>query len=136
MVPFIWILFISYFIVATGSYFYLRKSRNLISYHFGMNIAMTASGAMGISCGVILGYQFPMYYTEIIILTLIIAILIGAIFGALVDYQTMVTGISSGIMSGVMGPMLGVAADLPMLIVSTLLVFLSFSLICFSLRSL
>ncbi|PLT32132.1 hypothetical protein CUU64_20685 [Bacillus sp. V5-8f] len=134
--PFIWVIFVSYFVTAIVSYFYLRKSRNLISYHFGMNIAMTSSGVMGISCGIILGSQFPLLYTEVTILTLLISICVGAIFGALVDYQTMVTGVSSGIMAGVMGPMLGVSATVPMIIIGTLLVFLSFGLLCFSLRSL
>lgn len=136
MIPFIWVLFCSYFVMAAVSYIYLRKSRNLISYHFGMNIAMTASGVMGLSCGIVLGYQFPLYYSEIIFLTLVIAIVIGALFGSLVDYQTMITGVSSGIMSGVMGPMLGVAAGLSMLVIATVLVFLGFALLCYSLRSL
>jgi hypothetical protein len=135
VVPFIWVVFCSYFVTALVSYFYLRKSRNLISYHFGMNIAMTASGVMGISCGIILGNQFPLYFSEVTIICLVISIGVGAIFGSLVDYQTLVTGVSSGIMAGVMGPMLGIAAEFPLIVIATLLVFLSFGLLCFSLRS-
>ncbi|RFU61438.1 hypothetical protein [Peribacillus glennii] len=136
VVPFIWVIFISYFVMAAVSYFYLRKSRNLISYHFGMNIAMTSSGVMGISCGIILGNQFPLFFSEVTFLTLLIAISAGAIFGSLVDYQTLVTGVSNGIMAGIMGPMLGLAAELPLLVIATFLVFLGFGLLCFSLRSL
>lgn len=136
VLSFTWVLFVSYFITAAVSYFYLRKARNLISYHFGMNIAMTSSGVMGISCGIILGSQFPLFFSEVTVLTLIIAVTVGAIFGSLVDYQTLLTGVSSGIMAGVMGPMLGAAANFTLIVVSTLLVFLSFGLLCFSLRSL
>ncbi|TRZ39952.1 hypothetical protein CEQ21_03140 [Niallia circulans] len=136
MLSFTWVLLVSYLITAIVSYGYLRKARNLISYHFGMNIAMTSSGVMGISTGILLGSQFPLYFSEVTVVTLIIAVSVGAIFGSLVDYQTLLTGVSSGIMAGVMGPMLGAAADFALLVVATLLVFLSFGLLCFSLRSL
>lgn len=135
MVSIIWIMFFSYFVIAAVAYIYLRKSRYLISYHFGMNIAMTSSGVMGISCGTVLAHQFPLYYSGVTIAATLIAMLIGIWFGSLVDYQTLLTGASSGIMAGVMGPMLGVAADLVLLVFVTLLVFLSFALLCFSLRS-
>ncbi|WP_235907158.1 hypothetical protein [Niallia circulans] len=136
VLSFTWVLLVSYLITAIVSYGYLRKARNLISYHFGMNIAMTSSGVMGISTGILLGSQFPLYFSEVTVVTLIIAVSVGAIFGSLVDYQTLLTGVSSGIMAGVMGPMLGAAADFALLVVATLLVFLSFGLLCFSLRSL
>ena len=136
VLSFTWVLLVSYLITAFVSYGYLRKARNLISYHFGMNIAMTSSGVMGISTGILLGSQFPLFFSAVTVVTLIIAVSVGAIFGSLVDYQTLLTGVSSGIMAGVMGPMLGAAADFSLLVVATLLVFLSFGLLCFSLRSL
>lgn len=125
----------SYFLVSLVTYLYLKKLKYFISYHFGMNIAMISSGVMGIAIGTILGYAFPSYYAVITILTTIVAILIGAIFGALVDYQTMLSGISGGIMTGIMGPMIGVVADFSLIIFCTILVYIMFGLICFSIRS-
>jgi len=100
-----------------------------------MNIAMTSSGIMGIAVGTILVYGFPGNYAFITIITTILAILVGVIFGALVDYQTLLSGVSSGIMSGLMGPMIGMAADLPLVAFCTILVYASFALLCFSVRS-
>ena len=100
-----------------------------------MNIAMTTSGVMGIAIGTVLGFAFPAHYTLITICTTVLAILIGAIFGALVDYQTLLSGVSSGIMAGIMGPMIGVVADFGLIAFCTILVYASFALLCFSIRS-
>ncbi|TSI06694.1 hypothetical protein FJQ64_10120 [Lysinibacillus sp. BW-2-10] len=132
---FILIIFISYFFVSAVSYSYLYKKKYLISYHLGMNIAMTSSGVMGIAVGTLLGYSFPGHYSLITIVATIIAIVIGAIFGALVDYQTLLSGVSSGLMAGIMGPMIGVIADLSLVTFCTILVYASYCLLCFSIRS-
>ncbi|KMY43264.1 hypothetical protein AC622_02500 [Bacillus sp. FJAT-27916] len=125
----------SYFIVCFVSYSFLYKVRNLIGYHLGMNLAMSSSGVMGIAVGTVLGFTFPGYYTEVTIFTTAIAMIIGAFFGALVDYQTLLSGISSGLMAGIMGPMIGVVADLGLITFSTVLVYFTFGLLCFSIRS-
>ena len=125
----------SYFIVCFVSYSFLFKVRNLIGYHLGMNLAMSSSGVTGIAIGTILGFTFPGFYTEITIVTTVIAMIIGALFGALVDYQTLLSGISSGLMAGIMGPMIGVVADLGLITFSTVLVYFTFGLLCFSIRS-
>jgi hypothetical protein len=129
------LVLVSYLIVALATFHYLYKIKQIIGYHFGMNIAMTSSMIMGIGIGTLLGYQWPLRYTLITIITTIIAVFFGALFGALVDYQTLLTGISSGIMSGIMGPMIGVIADLGLIVFCTLMLFLSFGLLCFSVRS-
>jgi hypothetical protein len=129
------LIFVSYFIVCFVSYTFLFKIKNLIGYHLGMNLAMSSSGVMGIAVGTILGYAFPAHYTAITIVTTVIAMLIGAIFGALVDYQTLLSGISSGVMAGIMGPMIGVVADLGLITFCTILVYLTFGMLCFSIRS-
>ena len=129
------IIFISYFLVCAATFSFLFKLKSLISYHLGMNIAMTTSGVMGIAIGTILGFAFPGHYTLITICTTLIAILIGVIFGALVDYQTLLSGVSSGIMAGIMGPMIGVVADFGLIAFCTILVYASFGLLCFSIRS-
>ncbi|RLL42065.1 hypothetical protein D8M04_15900 [Oceanobacillus piezotolerans] len=126
---------VSYFIVCFVSYSYLYKVKNLIGYHLGMNLAMSSSGVMGIAVGTVLGYAFPAHYTLITIAATVIAVIIGAIFGALVDYQTLLSGISSGLMAGVMGPMIGVVADLGLVTFTTILVYFTFGILCFSLRS-
>ncbi len=100
-----------------------------------MNIAMTSGGVMGIAVGTLLGYSFPGHYSLITIVATIIAIVIGAIFGALVDYQTLLSGVSSGLMAGIMGPMIGVIADLSLVTFCTILVYASYCLLCFSIRS-
>ncbi|WP_235801811.1 hypothetical protein [Ureibacillus manganicus] len=135
MSVFIILILLSYFLVCAVSYLFLRKIRYQISYHLGMNVAMTSSGIMGIAVGTILVYGFPGHYTLITIVSTIVAIFIGVVFGALVDYQTLLSGISSGIMSGLMGPMIGMAADLPLVAFCTVLVYASFALLCFSVRS-
>lgn len=132
---FLTIVLISYFVVCFVSYRYLYRIRNLIGYHLGMNLAMLSSGVMGIATGTVLGYAFPAHYTLITIAATAIAILIGAIFGALVDYQTLLSGVSGGLMAGIMGPMIGVIADFGLLIFCTVLVYASFGLLCFSVRS-
>lgn len=129
------VILVSYFLVCSATYSFLFKVKNLISYHLGMNIAMTSSGVMGIAVGTVLGFAFPAHYTMITILTTVLAILIGAIFGALVDYQTLLSGVSSGIMAGIMGPMIGVVADFGLIAFCTILVYASFGLLCFSIRS-
>ena len=128
-------ILVSYLIVCVTTYSFLYKLKSLISYHLGMNIAMTTSGVMGISIGTVLGFGFPAHYTLITILTTVLAILIGAIFGALVDYQTLLSGVSSGIMAGIMGPMIGVMADFGLVAFCTILVYVSFGFLCFSIRS-
>lgn len=100
-----------------------------------MNIAMTSSGVMGIAVGTVLGYEFPAHYTVITIVTTLLAIIIGAIFGALVDYQTLLSGVSSGLMAGIMGPMIGVVADLGLIAFCTILVYIMFGLLFYSIRS-
>lgn len=128
-------ILVSYLLVCAATFSFLFKVKNLISYHLGMNIAMVTSGVMGIAIGTVLGFAFPAHYTLITILTTVLAILIGAIFGALVDYQTLLSGVSSGIMAGIMGPMIGVVADFGLIAFCTILVYVSFGLLCFSIRS-
>lgn len=129
------ILFISYLVVCFISYSFLFKVKNLIGYHLGMNLAMLSSGIMGITVGTLLGYAYPTNYTAITIVATLTAIVVGALFGSLVDYQTLLSGVTSGIMAGVMGPMIGVMADLDLLAFCTALLYLSFGLLCFSVRS-
>ena len=126
---------ISYLFVCIFSYQYLKKLKYLISYHLGMNLAMSSSGVMGIAVGTLLGYAFPSHYSLITIIATILAMIIGGIFGALVDYQTLLSGVSSGLMSGIMGPMIGVVADLTLVTFCSLLLYAMFGLLCFSVRS-
>ncbi|RLL43850.1 hypothetical protein D8M04_13150 [Oceanobacillus piezotolerans] len=90
---------------------------------------------MGIAVGTILGAVFPAHYTLITVIATIVAMVIGALFGGLVDYQSLLTGISSCLMAGIMGPMIGVVADIGMISFCSFLVYLTFGLLCFSIRS-
>lgn len=123
--------------VSLFSYLSFYKYRKVIGYHLGMNIAMTSSGVMGIGTGIILGYLYPDYYAIVTIVTTMVAMITGMVFGALVDYQTLLTGVSSGIMSGIMSPMLGAHTSQPLILIvfATALVFFSYALLCFSIRS-
>ncbi|CAM4461999.1 hypothetical protein [Paenibacillus tarimensis] len=116
---------------------YLFKVKNLISYHLGMNIAMTSAGTGGLAIGAVLGAWLYNYSTLAVVAATLLAIAIGAVFGSLVDYQTVVTGITSGVMSGLMGPMLGMHMQDPILIAAfcTLAACLSFVLLCVSVRA-
>lgn len=129
------IVLVSYLVVCFISYSFLKRVKNLIGYHLGMNLAMLSSGVVGISVGTLLGYAYPEHYTMITVIATVIAIIVGALFGALVDYQTLLSGISGGIMAGIMGPMIGMVADFGLLTFCTVLLYLSFGLLCFSVRS-
>lgn len=130
-------LLMTYWLTAGAAYVCFAKARHLIGYHLGMNLAMTSSGVIGIATGIALGSLFPAHFAWITVLTTLLAILAGVSFGALVDYQTLITGVSSGIMAGLMGPMIGVMADEPLVLVlfSGGLLYLSFGMLCFSMRS-
>jgi len=133
-----WLLWLlSYAVTAGLSYRYLYKSRRLIGYHFGMNLAMLASGVIGLAVGVLLGAQFPALFAEMTIVSTVVAVAVGMWFGALVDYQTMLTGVTGGVMSGLMGPMIGVMANHAdsLLLFCSALVYLCFGLLCYSKRS-
>ncbi|WP_454193389.1 hypothetical protein [Paenibacillus sp. Marseille-Q7038] len=112
-----------------GTYLYLRKLKNLISYHMGMNISMTLSTVSALSLGALWGVQFPQYAGWVTIIATIVAMLIGMIFGTLVDYQTIVTGISTGMMAGLMAPMIVLHSPDPYLLLSFCIILFFFSLI-------
>ncbi|WP_274309987.1 hypothetical protein [Solibacillus daqui] len=130
-----WLILFSYFIFCFATFTFLYKIKFLISYHFGMNIAMLSSGVIGLAVGAILGNTFPSHYTLVTIIATVIAIIIGAIFGALVDYQTLLSGVSGGLMAGIMGPMLGAMADFGIVIFCSILVYVVFGMLCLSVRS-
>lgn len=132
-----WCLLLSYVLVGGWAFAVLYPSRHLISYHMGMNLAMVSGGVIGMTTGIVLGDLFPTHYALVTIIGTLLAIFAGIVFGALVDYQTLITGVASGIMSGLMGPMVGVMAgqSLALILFCSLLVYLSFGLLCFSLRS-
>ncbi|MCM3172333.1 hypothetical protein [Paenibacillus sp. MER 99-2] len=119
-----------------GSYMYLRRLKNLIGYHLGMNISMTVSTVSALSIGGLWGYQFPYYSTWVTIIATVIAMLIGMIFGALVDYQTIVTGVSGGIMAGLMSPMVVMHSHhpVPILIFCIFLFFFAILMLCTSVK--
>lgn len=129
------IILVSYLVVCFVTFSFLKRVKNLIGYHLGMNIAMLSSGVIGISVGTVLGYAYPEHYTVITIVATLIAIIVGVLFGSLVDYQTLLSGVSGGMMAGIMGPMIGMVADLGLLTFCTVLLYLSFGLLCFSVRS-
>ena len=125
----------SFFIVCFATYLYLYRLKSVMGYHFGMNIAMLSSGAIGLGVGALLGHAFPNEYTLVTILVTVMAMGIGALFGSLVDYQTVLSGISGGIMAGIMGPMIGVMADFNLVLFCGILVYIIFPLLAFSVRA-
>lgn len=137
MIPFTWILLSSYVLAAAAAYLFLYKSRLLIGYHLGMNLAMTSSGVLGISIGAVLGTIYPLSFTEVAVVSALIAGAAGGVFGAMVDYQTLMTGVTNGVMAGLMGPMIGVMASDAALTQAfcTLLVYGGFTMLCYSVRS-
>ncbi|MFD2700574.1 hypothetical protein ACFSVM_08830 [Paenibacillus shunpengii] len=120
----------------TIGFVYLRKLRNLIGYHLGMNISMTISTVSALSLGALWGFQFPQYSGWVTILATIAAMLIGLIFGTLVDYQTIVTGMTSGMMAGLMGPMIVLHSNtpVPLLLFCLFLFFFSIIMLCSSVK--
>lgn len=119
-----------------AGYMHLRKLRNLIGYHLGMNISMTVSTVSAIAFGGLWGLQFPYYATWVTIIVTIFSMVVGMFFGALVDYQTIVTGVSGGIMAGLMSPMIVMHSQhpVPILIFCIFLFFFAIFMLCTSVK--
>ncbi|MFI2859164.1 hypothetical protein ACH6EH_18870 [Paenibacillus sp. JSM ZJ436] len=118
------------------TYVYLKKLKNLIGYHLGMNISMTISTVSALSLGPLWAFQFHHHSSWITMIVTLAAMTIGMLFGALVDYQTVVTGISSGIMAGLMGPMIIMHSfdPIPLLCFTLFLFFFSLIMLCTSVK--
>ncbi|WCK55994.1 hypothetical protein PP175_08790 [Aneurinibacillus sp. Ricciae_BoGa-3] len=131
-----WGIFVINFITGFFAYLSLTKHKKVIECHTGMNIAMTATGVLGLIIGITLAIQFPNYYTSITIVSTFLCIIVGIFFGTLGDLQTIVAGISSGIMMGFMSPMIGAMTPSPivLLLFTTLICVLSFWLLCYSVK--
>lgn len=134
---FLWFVLYGNFLIAGMVYRHLYKSRKLVGYHLGMNIAMTPSGVVSLVTGLILIQQFPAHYATVTIITTTVGIVIGVIFGAMVDYQTLLMGFSGGIMSGIMAPMIGDMSgnSLYLIVYAELLLIVSFVMLYYSIRS-
>jgi hypothetical protein len=132
----VWVIFVINFIMGFFAYLSLTKHKKVIECHTGMNIAMTATGVLGLIIGLTLAIQFPSYYANITIVSTLICIIVGIFFGTLGDLQTIVTGISSGIMMGFMSPMIGAMTPSPivLLLFTTLISALSFWFLCYSVK--
>ncbi|MCM3782135.1 hypothetical protein M3231_04065 [Neobacillus mesonae] len=121
--------------IAVG-FIYLKKLKNLIGYHLGMNISMTISTVSALSFGALWGFQYPQHAGWVTIFATIAAMVIGLIFGTLVDYQTIVTGVTSGMMAGLMGPMIVMHSPdpVPLLLFCLFLFFFSIIMLCSSVK--
>jgi hypothetical protein len=104
------LLYGNVFILAL-TYMYLFKSRKLIGFQLGMNLANMAGGFFAMVTGVLLIYQFPLKFVTVTIITTLCGMGVGALFGGLFDYQTLLTGYANGLMMGIMSPMVGAAAQ-------------------------
>jgi hypothetical protein len=107
----IWGLLIFHFILAVVTYSYLYRGRKLIGFHLGMNIAMVAGGGLALGTGVLLIYEFPVYYMEVTVIAALTGMVAGSLYGGMFDNQTLLTGYISGLMTGMMAPMIGAAAS-------------------------
>ncbi|WP_233143940.1 hypothetical protein [Lottiidibacillus patelloidae] len=91
-------------------YYLLWKKRKVIGFQLGMNISMAAGGLSGMCSGIILIYQFPLYFVTVTVISTIFGVLVGSMYGGMFDFQTILSGWISGLMAGVMSPMVGAAA--------------------------
>ncbi|WP_035101353.1 hypothetical protein [Aneurinibacillus terranovensis] len=132
----VWCILLINLLMGISCYKFLKRYRRVIDCHTGMNVAMTASGTLGLVTGMILMYQFPVHYSMITIFTTLIAIVIGILFGALGDLQSIIAGASGGIMVGIMSPMIEAMADQPFILIIfiTVLSLISFGFLCFSIK--
>lgn len=110
----IWSLLIFQFLLAVVTYRFIYRRRMLIGFHLAMNIAMVAGGGMALGTGVLLIYEFPVYYMEVTVIAALTGMLVGSVFGGMFDNQTLLTGYISGLMTGMMAPMIGAAASYSM----------------------
>ena len=111
MSAWIWGLLIFHFLLAVVTYSYLYRGRKLIGFHLGMNIAMVAGGGLALGTGVLLIYEFPVYYMEVTVLAALTGMVAGSLYGGMFDNQTLLAGYISGLMTGMMAPMIGAAAS-------------------------
>ncbi|NYF24425.1 hypothetical protein [Sporosarcina sp. JAI121] len=111
MSAWIWGLLIFQFILAFFTYKFLYRRRKRICSHLGMNVAMVAGGGMALGTGILLIYEFPIYYMEVTVLASLAGMVAGSLFGGMFDNQTLLTGYISGLMTGMMAPMIGAAAS-------------------------
>lgn len=127
----IWSLLIFQFLLAGVTYQFLYRQRKLIDFHLGMNIAMVAGGGLALGTGVLLIYEFPVYYMEVTVVAALTGMLVGSLFGGIFDNQTLLTGYISGLMTGMMAPMIGAAASysIPFAIMMELFVLCSFMML-------
>lgn len=75
---------------------------------------MVAGGGLSLGTGVLLIYEFPVYYMEVTVVAALTGMVAGSLFGGMFDSQTLLTGYISGLMTGMMSPMIGAAASYSM----------------------
>ncbi|HJF33483.1 MAG TPA: hypothetical protein K8V56_17105 [Sporosarcina psychrophila] len=137
MSAWIWGLVIFQFLLALVTYRFLYNRKKLIGFHLGMNIAMVAGGGLALGTGVLLIYEFPVYYMEVTVVAALTGMVTGSFFGGMFDNQTLLTGYISGLMTGLMAPMIGVAASysIPFAIMVEFFVLCSFMMLFRAMRS-
>ena len=106
-----WGLLLFQLLLAVVTYRCLYSRRKKIGFHLGMNIAMVTGGGFALGTGVLLIYEFPIYYMEVTLIAALTGMVAGSVFGGMFDNQTLLTGYISGLMTGMMSPMIGAAAS-------------------------
>ncbi|MFJ7936049.1 hypothetical protein [Sporosarcina sp. NPDC096371] len=137
MSAWIWGLLMIQSLLGVITYRYLYKRRKKIDFHLGMNIAMVAGGALALGTGVLLIYEFRLYYMEVTVVATLTGIVAGGLFGRMFDNQTLLTGYISGFMTGMMAPMIGAAASysIPFAFMMEFFVLCSFAMLIFASKS-
>lgn len=127
----IWSLLIFQLLLGVVTYRFLYRRRKLLGLHLGMNIAMVAGGGLALGTGILLIYEFPVYYMEVTVIAALTGMLAGSLFGGMFDNQTLLTGYISGLMTGMMAPMIGAAASysIPFAIMMEFFVLCSFMML-------
>ena len=92
MSAWIWGLLIFQLLLTVITYKFLYKRRKSIGFHLGMNVAMVVGGGLALETGVLLIYEFPVYYMEVTVIAALTGMVSGSLFGGMFDTQTLLTG--------------------------------------------
>ncbi|WP_299092203.1 hypothetical protein [uncultured Metabacillus sp.] len=140
-------------VIAIIMYRILFKKRRLFNDRFGMIMSMSISGILSLTIAMILQFLYADQMYMMMALTVLIGGGIGILFGSLVKFQSLLAGFLNGIIGSLMGNMLAAVVKDPALcslpasylisleenmvafsLFGTLLVFMTISLVNYSLR--
>lgn len=127
----VWGMLTFQLVLVVSLYIWIVRQKKSIRFHVGMNVAMVVGGCIALGTGILLIYEFPIYYMEVTGISALAGILTGGLFGRLFSKEAMLSGYVSGVMTGMMAPMVGAAAlySIPFVIMIEVFIVCSFLMV-------